>query len=66
MGIITLGFVACMSIALMRLVTTQETCLTVNYFKCSQFSRFDSRTDDVITSDTRDEDPHRRLWAIQV
>ena len=38
MGIITLGFVACMSIALMQLVTTQETCLTVNYFKCSQFS----------------------------
>ena len=33
MGIITLGFVACTSIALMRLVTTQEICLTVNYFK---------------------------------
>ena len=66
MGIITLGFVACMSSALMRLVTTQETCLTVNHFKCTQFSRFDSRTDDVVTSDTRDEDPYRWLWAIQV
>ena len=31
-----------------------------------EFSRFDSRTDDVITSDTRGEDPQRRLWAVQV
>ena len=66
MGIITLGFVACMSSALMRLVTTQETCLTVNYFKCSQFSRFDCRTDDVVTSEKRDKDPYRQLWAVQV